>query len=415
MSSAMKFSQAVKVLSKLGPEHAVLIRGDHGIGKSSLAKAVAEEVSKRKGIEYNYIDKRLAQMTEGDMMGLMKFDDVEGNDSISITDWCPPRFMYEAQKLPSFLMLDELNRASREVSNIGLQLSLDRETSNGIKLHPDTYVYAAINVGGSYQVNRLDPALLARFYIVDLVFDAEEWFAWAKKQTDIAPTWLDFLRGNPAFLETVAKNPNEKGTDARSAHKCGQALFEVLAEGDERRDRADELKAQGVTGKDAYYDRDTVKRIVNGFMGKECGIAFDEHLVGLSEKVNVFTGKDIFEDYVDIRNNIDRNRPDVMVAVVDRFLAHCETIPSVKDMTVTERQGNNFTLLLGDLPPDYRVPLYPRFLKPGMARVDFLKAIHPYGVRLLLEAFGTKPGEEGVGMLPTNPGAVIRDDAQAAE
>lgn len=414
----MKFSQALDVLPRLSPKVAVLIRGEHGIGKSSIVKllqkvAIKRFAEKNNGAEVAYplLDKRIGQMTEGDMMGLPKIVEINGTE---VTSYRAPDFIRVACEEASFLFLDELNRASREVQNIGFQLCLDRETSNGAKLHPQTYVYAAINTGAMYQVNRMDPALLDRFFVIDLLFDEDEWLQHAREE-GLASTWLDFLTGERNWIGVMGNaNPNEKGTSPRSAFRCGEELAELLREGDARRGAA-YTGPSGQAAVDAFYERNVIKHIVAGFMGTECSSAFDGYLKELSASTKTITGEEVFENYVDLRNHIDLTRPDVMTAVVDKWLAYTEhNIKSVKDMTVTERQGENFAAILRDLPKDHRVPFYQKLLAYGMPRVDFLKAVHPYGVALLLEVFGTVPGEDGIGMLPTNPGAVIREGEEDA-
>jgi len=57
--------------------HPVLLRGRHGIGKSSVVYQYAESLG------LPIVERRASQMTEGDLLGLPK---VEG----SVTSFCPP-------------------------------------------------------------------------------------------------------------------------------------------------------------------------------------------------------------------------------------------------------------------------------------------------------------------------------------
>ena len=77
------------------------------------------------------------------------------------------------------LFLDEINRASVEVQQCAFQIVLDREL-NGMKLHPETRLYSAINEGTHYQVNEMGPALTRRFWVVDLEPTTEDWLEWAE-------------------------------------------------------------------------------------------------------------------------------------------------------------------------------------------------------------------------------------------
>jgi hypothetical protein len=80
------------------------------------------------------------------------------------------------------------------------QIVLDREL-NGWKLHPDTRVYAAINTAASYTVNEMDPALLDRFFVVDLDISVDEWLEWAAKSETMSPIVVDWIRSNRAFAD----------------------------------------------------------------------------------------------------------------------------------------------------------------------------------------------------------------------
>lgn len=413
MSTSMKFSQALAVISSLPETQAILIRGGHGIGKSTLIKRLRDKVSQREGIDYELIDRRLAQMTEGDMMGLPSVSD-------GTTRWNPPDFISQVCRKACVLNLDELNRASREVQNVGLQLTLDRELSNGAKLHPKTIVCAAVNTGKMYQVNRMDPALLDRFCVIDLVFDFQEWLKHAK-EVGISSVFLDFVIGTPGWVETPANaDPNEKTSSPRSATTCGMALTKLLNEGKTRLD-SDEFAARRLQGQPTgpAFDRELIERIAATYMGNAFADAFDEHLRELEMSQTSITGEKIYESWTSLRQHLDLTRIDLMTSVVDRFTNYVHNIPCTKDqkIVIPEHVGQNFRQLLLDVPTEQRTLIYQSFLKGGMDRLPVLEAFHPYGVDLLLAVYGTVPGEKGIGMLPTNPGAVVRKTkpAEAAQ
>ncbi|MHA2020071.1 MAG: AAA family ATPase, partial [Candidatus Thorarchaeota archaeon] len=59
----------IAVLKALPPNMSALVEGPHGVGKSHIARQVAEHFG------FPLIDRRLSQMTEGDMIGLPKVSD----------------------------------------------------------------------------------------------------------------------------------------------------------------------------------------------------------------------------------------------------------------------------------------------------------------------------------------------------
>ena len=60
----MDIATFVTTAKALPPEISVLVRGPHGIGKSQVVRQVARHFN------LQVIDRRLSQMTEGDMVGL---------------------------------------------------------------------------------------------------------------------------------------------------------------------------------------------------------------------------------------------------------------------------------------------------------------------------------------------------------
>lgn len=190
---------------------AVLMRGPTGVGKSHLAKQIADHHN------LPFIDVRGAAMSEGDVGG---YPDIEGMKENGIMTFCMPSWFIRACNEPCVLMLDEINRSLPGVQQSFFQLVLDRELgndSNGnpYKLHPETRVIAAVNFGAEYDVNEMDPAFLRRFWVCDILPTSEDWVAWASKN-GVDPVIVEFIRKNPAELRvdptevepgTVCPNP----------------------------------------------------------------------------------------------------------------------------------------------------------------------------------------------------------------
>ena len=154
----MDIKTFLSIASSLPPEMSILLRGPTGIGKSFLAKDVAEQVA------LPLIDVRGSTMQEGDVGG---YPDMEGMKENGIMTFCMPSWFVRACREPVVLMLDELNRSLPGVMQSFFQLVLDRELgndANGVpyRLHPETRVIAAINSGTEYTVEEMDPALLQR-------------------------------------------------------------------------------------------------------------------------------------------------------------------------------------------------------------------------------------------------------------
>ena len=91
-----------------------------------------------------------------------------------------------------------------EVQQCAFQIVLDREL-NGHHLHPETRVYAAVNVGSDYQVLEMDPALQRRFWAMDLEPTTQDWINWAKSSKEIPSSVVSRLEYPATFLPSIIK------------------------------------------------------------------------------------------------------------------------------------------------------------------------------------------------------------------
>jgi len=187
----MDIKTFVQVVSNLPPDISVLVKGPTGIGKSHIFHQIGKEI----GLEV--LDRRLSYMTEGDLIGLPELID-------GTTRFAPVNWFIEACNEPRVLFFDELNRATMEVQQCAFQIVLDREL-NGHKLHPETRVYAAVNEGSEYQVTEMDPALLRRFWSIDLEPTTDDWLEWATTKGNIDPVIVSFIKKYPARLRHVGE------------------------------------------------------------------------------------------------------------------------------------------------------------------------------------------------------------------
>jgi len=207
----MDIKTFVNVVSALPKEISVLAKGPTGIGKSQIF----QQIGKRLGLPV--IDRRLAQMTEGDIIGLPELVD-------GVTRFAPCDWFIRACKEPVILFFDELNRATLEVQQCAFQIVLDREL-NGHKLHPQTRVYAAVNEGSEYQVLDMDPALLRRFWSMDIEPTKEDWITWAKTSDDISAATIEFINKFPSSLRhTGQMEPGKTYPNPASWHRLNTAL-----------------------------------------------------------------------------------------------------------------------------------------------------------------------------------------------
>ena len=191
----------------------VLLRGRHGIGKSTVVYQYANSVN------MPVVERRASQMTEGDLVGLPI---VEGNS----TKFNPPDWFKCACDEPVVLFLDEIDRATLEVRQGIFELT-DSRKLNGHVLHPDTHVFAAVNGGehgDQYQVGEMDPAELDRWTVFDIEPSVEDWLGWAKNKNISKEIW-DFVNNNRNHLEHKDDfEPNKVYPSRRSWERLDNCL-----------------------------------------------------------------------------------------------------------------------------------------------------------------------------------------------
>ncbi len=129
----------------------VLFIGGHGIGKTTMARNLAE----KQKLKFKYYSSSTLDPW-ADLVGVPVPD-----RKTKTIDFYRPKILDEAE----FVFFDELNRAHPKVLDAILEI-IQFKSVNGVPLPNLKMVWAAINpAGGDYNVEELDPALFDRFHI----------------------------------------------------------------------------------------------------------------------------------------------------------------------------------------------------------------------------------------------------------
>lgn len=342
MSNMMDIATFKSCAEKLPSRISVLLRGDHGIGKSHSVFQLGEFFG------LTVIDRRLSQMSEGDMIGLPKVED-------GVTKFLPPDWYMDACRNPRLLFLDELNRATPEVMQAAFQIVLDRQL-NGHKLHPESRVFAAINASHNYSVNEVDPALLDRFWVVDLKPSAEDWTIWAEGK--LHSNTVSFIKANHRFLDPVGKNPGDVEPSRRSWERL-DATLALAGLSDKPEDPL-------------FYN------ISRGFVGSEASIAYTDFVKNMDRQVKA---EEILFGYEKVRDKVmslGQEKWNICIDKIDEY---------VKEHSLTEETARNLGEFAKDLPSELVVVLWTKIAAPGAERLEQVKLLHKYTGHLILKIY----------------------------
>ena len=217
---AMKPSQleaALKVIIKEG-SLCVNISGPPGVGKSSIVKAVTQDLG------MDMIDIRAVLLDPVDLRGVPSVKD-------GMTHWNPPKFLPQAGCKPTVVFLDELDKAPGMTQSALLQFTLDRRI--GEYVCPDNVVVIsamnrAVDRAGSQKMNT---ALANRFVHLKLDADKEEWKRWAVVN-DVHQYVRAYLDWRPSHLmDFDPSRPEAAFASPRSWEFASRLLKAFQAEG----------------------------------------------------------------------------------------------------------------------------------------------------------------------------------------
>ena len=221
--------------------------------------------------------------------------------------FCMPSWFVRACNEPVVLFLDELNRGLPTVQQSFFQIVLDRqlgndENGNPYDIHPGTCIFAAVNHGNEYDVNEMDPALLRRFWTVDLEPRTSDWISWAK-ENNVDNLIIDFIKTRTAHLYVdlqKVKPGNVFPTPASWA-------------------RLDEtLKYKNIN---LINDRDKINlyNISLGFLGTETSVEFSDFVKKYEMDV---TPEELLRSFNKCKDKLDSMSNDRINSLIERLGEH---------------------------------------------------------------------------------------------
>jgi hypothetical protein len=239
------------------------------------------------------------------------------------------------------------------------QLVLDREL-NGHKLHPETRIFCAVNASADYQVNEMDPALLDRFWVVDLEPTDKDWMEWAKG-AGIDSVIIDFISHYPAHLRHAGQiEPGKVYPSPRSWERVNASLESA------------EMSPVSVCGNNTppgFY------AMTLGFVGAEAAITFQDFVKNYDLQISA---EDVIDRYKEFSEKISQLSNDKINSLIDKVSEHCKsnewTVPQCKMVSIFAKT----------LPGEMLVSLWNNVMDSG--NVNNITRLHKYLGQAVLEA-----------------------------
>ena len=192
-----------KYFSVMWAKYGVLnITSKPGVAKSAIGRSIAEKMG------FRYMDIRLSMVDETDV-GLypsVTEVDVDGK-SVKCLDFVVPRWAIEANKQPTIIHFEELNRASQQVRNAALQILLERQIGTEFNFNDNVLMMSSGNLGDEdgTDVEEFDSALNNRLVHINHVLAVDEWienFA----QDNVHRLIVSYIKAHPEQMYKTSDN-----------------------------------------------------------------------------------------------------------------------------------------------------------------------------------------------------------------
>jgi hypothetical protein len=143
-----------------------------GVAKSAIGKSIAEKMG------FRYMDIRLSMVDETDVGLYPNVSEVDVNGKmVKCLDFVVPRWAIEANKQPTIIHFEELNRASQQVRNAALQILLERQIGTDFNFNENVLMMSSGNLGDEdgTDVEEFDSALNNRLVHINHTLAVDEW------------------------------------------------------------------------------------------------------------------------------------------------------------------------------------------------------------------------------------------------
>ena len=287
-----------KYLAVMWAKYGVLfITSKPGVAKSAIGRSIAEKMN------FRYLDMRLSMSDESDFK-FPYLEDVENEGTkIKVSGYAVPKWAYEANKRPTIIHFEELNRAPQFVRNAALQILLEREIGE-FKFNDNVLMMASGNLGDEdgTDVEEFDSALKNRLIHIKHSLSVEEWLGDFAEQ-ECHKLITSFIKAHPEQMYKTSDN-----TDAYATPRSWTMMSKFITEN----------WGQDASPKDFLP---LLKEVATGYVGNSAMkfIQYCEDMLNISIH--------------DVLNDFDRVKKDLEKYNRDK---NSELIQSLKEIDITK-------------------------------------------------------------------------------
>lgn len=291
------------------------IQSKPGIAKSAISRAIATKMG------YHYLDLRLSMLDETDV-GL--YPNVDTIDGVKCLDFVVPRWAIEANKRPTIVHFEEMNRASLQVRNAALQILLERSIGVNFKFNDNVLMMSSGNLGDEdgTDVEEFDNALNNRLVHYKHTLSVAEWYEdFAKENVhNVVTSYIQ------AYPDRLYQDPNDN-TKAYATPRSWTFLSDFI------------IKNFGKEASPRTFIP-ALQEIAHGFIGNGA----QRFLQYCHEMVNI-TIRDIIDRYDEVKSELTKYNRDKNSELV-------QSLKKIDIQTLTKKQSANVVAFLKTISDD---------------------------------------------------------------
>jgi len=302
------------------PKSGVLyITAKPGVAKSAIAKSIANKMG------FRYMDLRLSMVDETDVGLYPSVSDITDDNGMTIKclDFVVPRWAIEANKQPTIIHFEELNRAQQAVRNAALQILLERQIGVDFKFNENVLMISSGNLGDedNTDVEEFDAALNNRLIHYKHSLSLDEWLT-GFANDNVHSMIISYLKSYPENLYKISDN-----SQAYASPRSWTFLSDFI------------ISNFGKDSSPREFISDA-KEISSSYVGN-CSLKFIQYC---EDMLNINIG-DVINRYDDIKKDLEKYNRD----------KKSELIQSLKEkdlMSLSEKQLSNVSSFLKSVGED---------------------------------------------------------------